>query len=155
MVYHIGLALAFCRLFACCPAPSTAAASIANHSSLCDTSSSCSMPAKAESKKSSNIFWPSGAREKQQQKQQRGKSSSAVAAPKAPKESKTVKKAALPIHFDPAEAPECSSCTQKFGSFDKDALPKQIPLKWRAFNVRSVEQDKALHFYTRLLEAPP
>jgi hypothetical protein len=92
------------------------------------------------------------------EKQQKGKSSSS-AAKKPPKESKTkgvnVTKAELPIHFDPAEAPECTTCMQKFGSFDKDALPKQTPLKWRSFNVRSIEQDKALHFYTRLLEAPP
>lgn len=89
------------------------------------------------------------------QQQQQNKSSSKD----PPKESKSkgvkVTKAELPIHFDPEESPECSTCVQKFGSHDKDALPKQIPLKWRTFNVKSIGQDKALHFYTRLLEAPP
>ncbi len=139
--------LAFCRLLAWAPA------TIVNHSSLCDTSSSSSMPPTKASKASSNKSKSPALVARQQQQQKKSSSKD------PPKESKSkgvkVTKAELPIHFDPEESPECSTCVQKFGSHDKDALPKQIPLKWRTFNVKSIGQDKALHFYTRLLEAPP
>ena len=60
------------------------------------------------------------------------------------KEAKDTAKAnanmSLPIHFDPADPPICSSCTQTFGKCDKDALPRQVPLKWRIFNVKTIQQ---------------
>ena len=68
--------------------------------------------------------------------------------PKAPKESKSKanktaaaakkcdkKPSELPIYI-PEPTPQCETCAQVFGDYDKDCLPSQVPLKWRGFNVR-------------------
>ena len=53
--------------------------------------------------------------------------------------STNVDKASLPMWSDKDDPPGCTTCLQKFGSNDKDALPKQVPLKWRIFNVKSCD----------------